>query len=206
MNEGFFDLSNEKQLRIVNAGFEVFAGSDYKRASTEQIAQKAEISKALLFYYFHNKKTLYLFLFDCARKMLENAVLDGKFEEKTDFFEMCAYAAMRKFELIEKTPHLMDFLTRSFYEQNNEASQDLGRTLRGVVAQMYATYFKNVDYSKFKEGVNPADVLQMLSWMGEGYCGERRKMGQMVDPASLKEKYEIWAELLKRATYKEEFL
>lgn len=62
MNERFFELTEEKQLRIINAGFEVFAQNEYKRASTDEIGCLSDISKGLLFYYFHNKKSLLLTL------------------------------------------------------------------------------------------------------------------------------------------------
>ena len=63
MNEKFFTLSPEKQARITNAALEVFARNDYKHASTDDIAAKAGISKGLLFYYFRNKQSLYLYLY-----------------------------------------------------------------------------------------------------------------------------------------------
>ncbi len=52
MNEKFYQLSEEKQLRILNAAMEVFGLHEYKRASTDVIAAKAGVSKGLLFYYF----------------------------------------------------------------------------------------------------------------------------------------------------------
>ena len=61
-----FTLSPEKQARITNAALEVFARNDYKHASTDDIAAKAGISKGLLFYYFRNKQSLYLYLYDYA--------------------------------------------------------------------------------------------------------------------------------------------
>ena len=57
MNQKFFELNEEKRLAIINAGLEVFSKNDYKHALTADIAAKAGISKGLLFYYFHNKKT-----------------------------------------------------------------------------------------------------------------------------------------------------
>ena len=37
-----------------------------------EIAEEAGISKSLLFYYFHNKKEFYLFLWDkCAEMTIE---------------------------------------------------------------------------------------------------------------------------------------
>ena len=59
MNEKFYELPEEKQLYVLNAAMEVFAEYEYKKASTDLIAAKAGVSKGLLFYYFHNKKSLY---------------------------------------------------------------------------------------------------------------------------------------------------
>ena len=79
MNEKFFTLSPEKQARITNAALEVFARNDYKHASTDDIAAKAGISKGLLFYYFRNKQSLYLYLYDYA---LEQVLLGRGGEEQ----------------------------------------------------------------------------------------------------------------------------
>ena len=62
MNEKFFHLPEEKQQRILNAGFRVFSQNSYKRSPMSEIAAEAGISKSLLFFYFRNKKELYLFL------------------------------------------------------------------------------------------------------------------------------------------------
>ena len=64
MNEKFFHLPEEKQQRILNAGFRVFSQNSYKRSPMSEIAAEAGISKSLLFFYFRNKKELYLFLWE----------------------------------------------------------------------------------------------------------------------------------------------
>ena len=62
MNEKFFALPKDKQERIINAGYKVFASNTYKKSPVNEIALEAGISKSLLFFYFKNKKELYLFL------------------------------------------------------------------------------------------------------------------------------------------------
>lgn len=63
MNEGFFSLPADKQRKIINMGFQVFSQSTYKKAPVAEIASRAGISKALLFYHFKNKKrTLLIFV------------------------------------------------------------------------------------------------------------------------------------------------
>ena len=68
MNEKFFSLPEEKQQEIINAGYRVFSQNTYKKSPVSEIAAEAGISKSLLFYYFRNKKELYLFLWEkCAQ-------------------------------------------------------------------------------------------------------------------------------------------
>ncbi len=68
----FSQLPKEKKKRILQAAIEVFAQNDYKHASTDEIASRAGISKGLLFYYFHDKKTLYFYLGEYLKRMIEN--------------------------------------------------------------------------------------------------------------------------------------
>lgn len=206
MNENFFQLPDEKRLRIINAGFEVLSQSDYRKASTEEIASKAGISKALLFYYFHNKKTLYLFLYDCAQKMIKDSVLDAHFLEITDFFELCEYAAQKKFQMLIKSPHIMDFGIRAFCAHNEEYSEELNRKIKDAASDVYSIYLKNIDYSKFRQGSNPLDIMQMVTWLGEGYMLERHKAGLTLDLEDMMEKFRIWTDILKKSSYKEEYL
>ncbi len=56
MNNKFFNLSLEKQQRIINAAYKVFSRSSHKKAPMSEIADESGISKALLFHYFTSKK------------------------------------------------------------------------------------------------------------------------------------------------------
>lgn len=82
MNEKFFALPKEKQQKIINAGFHVFSKNSYKKSPMSEIAQAAGISKSLLFHYFHNKKELYLFLWEISlfkkivvKKVIKKAIV-----------------------------------------------------------------------------------------------------------------------------------
>lgn len=114
LNDKFKQLPTEKQLAIFNASMEVFAKNDYKKASTDDIAAKAGISKGLLFYYFHNKKTLYLETYDYVIRVGRSAVDDPHLFEITDFFELLTYATEKKLQIMTKMPYLYDFALRAF--------------------------------------------------------------------------------------------
>jgi TetR/AcrR family transcriptional regulator len=206
MNKKFFELPVEKQQRIINSGFEIFSKNDYKKASTEDIAVKAGISKGLLFYYFHDKKTLYLFLYDYGEKLMTESVLDDQFAGITDVFELLEYAAGRKYAVLEKSPHVMDFITRAFYSEKEAVSEELNKRLEKITAEIYGSYFKNMDFSKFKPDVNAFEILQMMTWTADGYLHEKQRLGTHIELDDLMEKYKVWSALFKKIAYKEEYL
>ena len=113
MAQTFSDLSQEKQRQILDAAAEVFAEEDYKRASTDDIAARAGISKGLLFYYFKNKQSLYLYVADHLRSLVERHLERGALAEITDFFDMLDYGAEEKLRLFRRQPcsitHLIQF-------------------------------------------------------------------------------------------------
>jgi TetR/AcrR family transcriptional regulator len=206
MNEKFFELPEEKQLRIINAGFEVFSKSDYKKASTEEIAGKAGISKGLLFYYFHDKRGLYLFLFDRAKDLLTEAVVDEEFIRITDVFELFELAGIRKYRMLIRNPHIMDFTIRAFFSQKEAVSEDMNEKLQNATVEIFSTYLSKMDYSKFRDDVNPIETVQMLIWLSDGYLHERQRRGQPVDMEDLMAKYRKWTDIFKKIAYKEEYL
>lgn len=205
MNEQFYDLPQEKQLRIINAGLEVFSRNDYRHSSTEEIARKAEISKGLLFYYFHNKKSLYLFLFDYCAKLIVNQVVDEQFEEITDFFELMEYAAEAKVKLLMKTPYLADFVVRAFYSEDEAVTQDLNQSSSLLATGIFQEYFKRIDYSSFRPDVTPREIYDMLVWMTEGFIHEKQRTGKSVDIGEIMDKFYLWERRLRQIAYKEEY-
>lgn len=210
MNEKFYELPEEKQMRIINAALEVFSQNEYKRASTDEIARIAGTSKGLLFYYFHNKKELYFFLHEYAAKTITTGVVDKGYQKITDFFQLCQYAAEKKFELLQRTPYIMDFLVRAFYSQHEDVSEEMNKNLLNATSGMFSTFFKTADLTKFKDDVDPKEILQMLTWMIDGYLHEKqRAQGGTTndeDMALLMDKYQRWAEMLKQISYKEEYV
>ena len=57
----FLALSEKKQKTIINAALQCFGKFGYEKASINDIAVAAHISKASVFQYFGSKKQLYIF-------------------------------------------------------------------------------------------------------------------------------------------------
>lgn len=108
MNERFYSLPEEKQNEIINAAYEVFSGHSYKKSAVGKIAEEAGISKSLLFYYFRDKKDLYLFLWNKAAEFTGKVLEDANLME-LPFFDLMEQGLKIKMDLLRKYPHLGEF-------------------------------------------------------------------------------------------------
>lgn len=205
-NLKFMELPEEKRERIIRAGIAVFGKSDYRHASTEEIASEAGISKGLLFYYFQNKQSLYTYLFEQAVNRITEQVMDGEIGKMTDFFEYCEYAARRKYELMRKNPYILDFIMRAYYSKNEAISEDIDRRMEDEMAKITEIYFKSIDFTKFRDDVDFRDIYRMLVWMVDGYTHERQRSGMRASLDDMMAQYLKIASYLKRIAYKEEYL
>ena len=104
--EKFLALSNEKQDTIRNAALACFAKHGYEKASINDIAVTAGISKASIFQYFGNKQALYQYLFNYCATQMKQAYSTSTLEETTDFFDRVWEASVMKVENLKKHPHI----------------------------------------------------------------------------------------------------
>lgn len=206
MNEKFFELPEEKRRNIINAGMKVFGKNEYKRAVTDEIAFQAGISKGLLFYYFKNKKSLYLYLFEYCVDIMNQMVLDEGFKEIDDFFDLMEYGAQKKVSMLREYPYIMDFVMRAFYSQQEDISESISLKLQEVMEESFSVYFRNVDFSKFRDDVDAQYVFKMLTWMSEGYLFEKQNAGYPLQVDEIMAEFQRWETIMKPMVYKEEYL
>lgn len=205
MNLKFFELPPEKQKAILNAAMEIFATREYKRASTDDIAAKAGISKGLLFYYFHNKKELYFYLYQYCFTLVQEAAGSDQLSNQTDFFDLLAAGAQLKLQLIAENPYIMDFTIRAYFSENEAISEELKQKINRDIAGITAFYFQKLDTGKFREGIHMEKILEMLTWMTDGYINQKRRMGNALDMEEMMRDFEEWVVLFRRLAYEEEY-
>ena len=169
IDEKFNTLSPEKKLRIINAGLECFGQHGYKEANTDEIALKAGISKGLLFYYFKNKKNFYLYLYDFCNKVSVQSVDINEIESITDFFDMLDFGIKAKLKIMEEYPYMYDFLLRAVLFQDETIADTINDYMEKTFNDSFNTYFKNIDFSCFKEDIDPKYIYKMFIWLSEGF-------------------------------------
>lgn len=165
MNERFYALPPEKQQAIINAGYRVFSQNSFKNSPMSEIAAEAGISKSLLFHYFHNKKELYLFLWDkCAETTIEFLTRYGCYGQ-TELFESMERGMRAKMEIIRLYPDMGNFTIKAFYEK------DAG--ISAAIQESYHRYY-NLKADKTRLNLDPA---QFYTRTGYSYDVSRNVLG-----------------------------
>ncbi len=153
MNEKFYALPEEKQRRILNAGFLVFSQNSYKKSPMQEIADHAGISKSLLFHYFYNKQELYLFLWEQACHITTRSLAAYRCYEGNDLFEMMERGMKAKLAVMRKYPNMTTFVVKAFYETDP--------TLHAAIQESYQQHF-DARASDALMQLNPDDFIPGL--------------------------------------------
>ena len=179
MNEKFFFLPEEKQQKIINAGFRVFGMNSYKKSPVSEIAAEAGISKSLLFHYFQNKKELYLFLWEkCAQVTTEYLTRYGCYE-KENAFEMMYSGLQAKMHIMRKYPDMARFVVKAFYEKDPAVCQDIQESYRKAIDFKANASLLKLDPDKFIPGLNLEMMYRDMYWAAEGYLWEMLRNGEL---------------------------
>lgn len=202
MNEKFYDLPAEKQQRIVNAGYRVFGYNSYKKSPVSEIAEEAGISKSLLFYYFKNKKELYLFLWEQATKLTVEKMKEYRCYEQEDIFEMMKRGMTAKLDIMRVYPDMAAFTIRAFYEKEPEVRIMIQRSYMELAKVSAAPIFEQVDGDYFREGLDPKLIHQEMRWASTGYIWETMQQGT-IDVEKLEQGFTELLEFWRRAYCRE---
>lgn len=200
----FLELPKEKQLKIINAGFEYFGRYGYKGANTEDIANKAGISKGALFYYFKNKESFYLYLHEFCQNLMLKSLETQEFQRITDFFERIHFATEQKLKIIAEYPFITDFSINAVSDKSSGLSKQWASYMNDALYNSFDIYFKNIDTTKFKKDVDPKQIYQMMLWMSEGYINEKKRMNTPIILEDFLADFKTWEILMKKACYKED--
>ena len=177
MNEKFFNLSEEKRLSIINAGYRVFAENSYKKSPVSEIAAEAGISKSLLFHYFRNKKELYLYLLKYAAEITFTYLYDYKCFDEEDIFEIMLRGLTAKINMMKKYPYITRFSLRAYYETDPEVADGI-KELIGKTASFEANSSRmKIDPSQFKDGLDLEMMYNDMYFASEGYLWENTRSG-----------------------------
>ncbi|CCJ34000.1 TetR/AcrR family transcriptional regulator [Caloramator australicus] len=175
MLKAFEKLSEEKRSKIIKAALEEFANNGYEKASTNRIVEKAEISKGLLFHYFKNKKRLYLYLIDYVIPVIFDEFFKTADMNIGDFFERLKNWQVAKLNIFEKLSLESKFLIRAFSDIPEEVKEEVLKRYQNYAQEGFKLLFSNIDYSKFRDGIDKNKAVETIVWTLENYGNKYMK-------------------------------
>lgn len=179
INEKFFDLPQEKQQAILNAGYRVFSQNAYKKCPVSEIAAEAGISKSLLFYYFRNKQELYLFLWDTCAEITMRSLTEARCYEQTDLFEMLQRGLKAKVQIMRQYPYIGTFCLKAFYERDPEISRKIRESCTRFMSLKAHGALERLDPEHFTPGLDLKVMYRQMYLATEGYLWEMLQRGQV---------------------------
>lgn len=201
MNEKFFALPQEKQQRIVRAGFRVFSENSYRKSPMSEIAGAANISKPLLFHYFHNKKELYLFLVTEAIRIAESEMSHIRPEEIGDLFELFRQGMAAKLKITLEHPDLTAFIVKAYYEQDPDVAPEIARLCQQLTFGKYMSIVDSLNPDDFIPGLDLQMMYAEMYWAGDG-CLRALLQAHSLDTASMEAAFtrliEFWKSVYLR--------
>ena len=118
---------------------------------------------------------------------------------------MISYATEKKVMMLEKNPYIMNFSMRSFYSQKEETTAEIQERILSYVSEKMVTYFNNIDQTKFRDGIDLNQLMNMLVWMTDGYLHMKQMNGSSPGMSEIKKEFDNWTKMFKKIAYKEEF-
>jgi hypothetical protein len=205
MNLRYFELPIEKQKKLINAGYKLFALYPYKKASMAAIADEANISKSLLFFYFKNKMEYYLFLFDTAIEFIGEQKAESIHEKKYDLFELVNQSVEIRIKMIHDYPYLYKFITRAYYEEFEDIKFELDKKKKRMTQMGKEEILNLVNYDKFKNSSDVKVLLDIILSMAEG-CMRGQEDLDILKMQKIIKEFKCMMESLRAHYYKEEYL
>ena len=178
MNEKWFALPAARRRAVLRAGWRVFGGSSYKKASMQAIADEAGVSKSLLFHYFRNKKELYLYLWERAARATAKALDESGCYAAGDLFTALERGMAVKLELMQRAPDMGAFAMRAFYEKDPAVAPDIQQSCAGYIGRASLPWVLALDPAQFRPGLDLEMMYKDMYWAAAGYVWELQQRGR----------------------------
>lgn len=196
----FERLLPEKQQSILNAACEVFAKHGYQKASIQDIADAAGVSKSVLFKYFSTKENLYLRLFRLASdSILEaDACARAQGTPQDDVFSVLRRNAKSRLALFRQYPWVYRFSYTAAFDQDPFVQELVRQELARYPSAQNGTGGASSAslYRTLRPDISPETASQLVYWVSQGYL-EQMLHQSSNDPEQLEQGFAHWVDVLE---------
>lgn len=202
-------IPEDKEEVIYEAALAEFSKNGYDLASTNKIVNSIDISKGTLFNYFGNKRNLYIFVVKKVLDFLTPIFLEDIKNLSSDFFERISQVSAAKLKLTLQYPEESNILLESFGTKFEDFKKELQSEYDKYVSLSNKLLLDELDFSKFKPGIDVQVVFNMLLFIGEGfskqittlYKSDYKKILENRD--FIQEEYNKYINIIRASVYKD---
>ncbi|MEI5991511.1 hypothetical protein A5881_003048 [Enterococcus termitis] len=164
-------LDDGRKQAIINSALKEFVKRGYDRASTNEIAKNAQISKALMFHYTNSKEALFLYLMDyCQEKINIGYINKMDFEEK-DLLVRLHHSYLLQIEIIQKNPWILDFTKLTMETSSKQINEKLKEKENQEDIFCFEKMFVSIDETKFRKNIEVSKAKELIYLGNIGLIG-----------------------------------
>ncbi len=167
--DAFHSLDANKQARIINAALNEFGVKGFKQASTNVIAENAQIGKGMLFYYFGSKEELFNFLCQYTIEFIREKYVSNFDCKSGDFIERYITLSDVKRGIMGEFPEAFGLLESFFHEENAPYFENFAPEIAEIRQKVYEKIYDGIDYSLFREDMDGKTVVKYMKWLFAAY-------------------------------------
>lgn len=159
----------EKQKRrqeIIDAAEKVFFAKGYDKVTMDEIANKAEVNKALLYYYFKNKETLF-FAVNLQGVRILHEIYVRCFNIDTDGYSKVKAMLQGLFDFSREYPEYFRIYcysgTERFQMSDNEDAQEIVDLSTGMWRVMVEAILEGIADRTIRNDLDPVEMSIYLN-------------------------------------------
>ncbi len=168
MYRNFEKITQDKKDRIISACLKEFA-KGYQQASTNAIVRKAGIPKGTLFYFFGNKKQLYLYILDYTINKFLSRFKRESISLSSDIFERLEQRGLLKLKIAMEEPLLYEIIYKSVVDVPGYLKGEVYKNYLKFAAESESSLYRGIDVSRFREGMDIKRAVEVITMFLEGY-------------------------------------
>lgn len=196
----FYNLSQKKQQKIIDASKKEFSNNLYQDVSLNQIIKNSNISRGSFYMYFTDKEDLYFYLLNEYKANFEKVIIKTLNDNNGEIFS----AFENLFTLLSNNiikNNNSNFIKKVFLNMNYLIANELLRKRPNKTLEEYLLKHINKDYLVIK---NECDILNLLHIIIMLFMDNLTKLVNEIEELNIiKKYYNEQLNLLKSAFYEE---
>lgn len=156
----------QRRTQIVDAAEKLFFAKDYDNVTMDEIANEAEVNKALLYYYFKNKESLFSAVVLRAGKIMNKLFKNSAKSQENGMNKLrdmgWAYFIFHK-DHPEYYEVYMYFDYPKFQKADNEYISEIMQLNRESIEMMCEAIEEGIKDGSIREDVNPLEIAMFIA-------------------------------------------